>query len=182
MRGPEREHAILDAVLALLAEVGYERMSVDAVAARARASKATIYRRWPGKPAMVKAALDRLDTGRLPPPPDTGSLRGDLLAVMRALAALATPEHVALTAGLAAAMRTNPELAAALQAHVDEPDQQPFRPVVLRAAARGWGVADPAVVDEVAEALVIRRLQLGLALDEAFHVHVVDHVLARLFT
>ena len=48
-----RDSAICDATLALLVEVGYDRMSMDAVAARARASKATIYRRWPGKPELV---------------------------------------------------------------------------------------------------------------------------------
>ena len=48
-----RDAAICDATLALLAEVGYDRMSMDAVAARAKASKATIYRRWPGKQELV---------------------------------------------------------------------------------------------------------------------------------
>ena len=54
-----RDAAICDAALALLAEVGYDRMSMDAVAARAHASKATIYRRWPGKRELVLDALRR---------------------------------------------------------------------------------------------------------------------------
>ena len=79
---PARETAILDAVLALLTEVGHDRMSIDEVARRARASKATIYRRWSGKAAMVAALMHRMALD-YPPLPDTGSLRGDLVAGLR---------------------------------------------------------------------------------------------------
>src|SRR5215467_9323345 len=76
----DRHEAICDAVFELLSEVGYDRMSMDAVAARARASKATIYRAWPNKPDLVCEALaHRL--GGTPEPPATGSLRGDLIAL-----------------------------------------------------------------------------------------------------
>ena len=53
----DRQAAICEAVFELLGEVGYDRMSMDAVAARARASKATIYRAWPNKPDLVMEAL-----------------------------------------------------------------------------------------------------------------------------
>ena len=55
-RGEARESAILSAVIGLLGELGYEAMTMDAVAARAHASKTTIYKRWPGKPQLVRAA------------------------------------------------------------------------------------------------------------------------------
>jgi AcrR family transcriptional regulator len=58
-RGAAREEAILLATLELLGEAGYDRMTMDAVAARARASKATIYRRWPDKAGLVVAAVRR---------------------------------------------------------------------------------------------------------------------------
>ncbi|WP_297546447.1 helix-turn-helix domain-containing protein [Amycolatopsis sp.] len=58
-RGEQREDAILLAVLELLAEVGYDQMTMDGVAARAHASKATIYRRWPGKAELVVTAVKR---------------------------------------------------------------------------------------------------------------------------
>src|SRR5512133_3293823 len=76
-----RHEAICDAVFDLLGEVGYDRMSMDAVAARARASKATIYRAWPHKPDLVIEALTHR-FGGTPEAPDTGSLRGDLVALM----------------------------------------------------------------------------------------------------
>ena len=58
-RGATRETAILQATLELLAESGYDQLTIDAVAARARCSKATIYRRWPGKAALVITAVRR---------------------------------------------------------------------------------------------------------------------------
>src|SRR5438309_3632378 len=80
-RGPDRREAICDAVFELLGEVGYDRMTMDAVATRARASKATIYRTWPDKPGLVAEALiNRF--GPTPQAPNTGSLRGDLMALM----------------------------------------------------------------------------------------------------
>ena len=77
-----RDVAICDATLALLLEVGYDRMSMDAVAARAHASKATIYRRWPGKQELVLDAVKARGVG-LTVAEDTGSLRGDLVATYR---------------------------------------------------------------------------------------------------
>src|SRR6202041_4171288 len=82
-RGKPREQAILSAVIALLGEAGYEAMTMDAVAARAHASKTTIYRRWPGKPELVRAAVASYVAGRVAVSADTGSLRGDLMAVIQ---------------------------------------------------------------------------------------------------
>src|ERR1700729_389630 len=89
-RGKPRERAILSAVISLLGETGYEAMTMDAVAARAHASKTTIYRRWPGKSELVRAAVDAYIAARVLPTPnqggeDRGSLRGDLLAVLNAM-------------------------------------------------------------------------------------------------
>ncbi len=72
--------AICEAVLELLAESGYDRLTIDAVAARARAGKTTIYRRWKGKPELVIDALGcRVTNANLP---DTGSLPGDFRAMI----------------------------------------------------------------------------------------------------
>ncbi len=79
LRGVAREQAILAATLELLSEVGFERLTCDAVAARARASKATIYRKWPDKAALVSDAVRRHTEQEQPPAPDTGDLRQDLL-------------------------------------------------------------------------------------------------------
>ena len=99
-RGRRRERAILAAVTGLLGEAGYEAMTMDAVAARAHASKTTIYRRWPGKADLVRAAVDAHVAGRVLSGSDTGSLRGDLLAVLRSVRSHLTPEFMAMMSGL----------------------------------------------------------------------------------
>ena len=71
-----REVEILDAALDVLADVGYDRLTMDAVALRAKASKATLYRRWNGKASLVIDALTTPPARGLGCPVDTGSLRG----------------------------------------------------------------------------------------------------------
>src|SRR5512147_2749500 len=73
----DREQEILDAALEVLGEVGYDRLTMDAVAQRAKASKATLYRRWSSKARLVVEALAR--TKGVPEIPDTGDLRTDLV-------------------------------------------------------------------------------------------------------
>ncbi len=84
-RDPNAEQAILDATVAQLLEVGFGRLSVDAVAARAGVGKATIYRRWRSKDDLLHAAISRLDaTGQVV---DTGDLQSDLRTILRWLTA-----------------------------------------------------------------------------------------------
>ena len=71
----DREHEILEACVEELLEVGYDRLTMDGVAQRARAGKATLYRRWNSKLSLVIDALKH--TKGVPEVPDTGSLRGD---------------------------------------------------------------------------------------------------------
>ena len=85
----EREQEILDAALEVLAEVGYDRLTMDAVATRAKASKATLYRRWTNKLTLVIDAL--VAQKATPEPPDTGSLRGDLAAAYCGFGGLTDP-------------------------------------------------------------------------------------------
>jgi AcrR family transcriptional regulator len=75
-----RETELLAVTLQLLQEHGYDRLTVDAIAATARASKATVYRRWPSKAELVLAAFIE-GVRQVAVPPDTGTLRGDLLRV-----------------------------------------------------------------------------------------------------
>jgi AcrR family transcriptional regulator len=76
----EREAELLAVTLKLLQEHGYDRLTVEAVATEAKASKATMYRRWPSKADLVLAAFIE-GTRESAVPPHTGSLRGDLLAI-----------------------------------------------------------------------------------------------------
>jgi AcrR family transcriptional regulator len=177
-RGQAREQAILAAVIGLLGEAGFEAMTMDAVAARAHASKTTIYRRWPGKPELVRAAVDEYLTGRLLSAADTGSLRGDLLAVMRAMPGHLTEEFLAMMSGLTHAMRQDHELAAVIRSHLVGED--PVAGVIIgRAAGRGEvpGSARAELArlaHEVIEAQLFRQMMTGAPLDRAFAEHVVD--------
>jgi AcrR family transcriptional regulator len=74
----QRESELLAVTLQLLQEHGYDRLTVDAVAAKARASKATVYRRWPSKAELVLAAFIE-GIRQVAVPPETDTLRGDLL-------------------------------------------------------------------------------------------------------
>src|SRR5262250_1541743 len=109
----DRHAAICDAVFELLSEVGYDRMSMDAVAARARASKATIYRAWPNKPDLVCEALGHHFGGPLEAPV-TGSLRGDLIALATSACKIAEGPAGAVVTGLMTAAARNDELSRTL--------------------------------------------------------------------
>jgi AcrR family transcriptional regulator len=81
-RDASADERILAAAAELILTRGFDNMTVDEVAARARAGKATVYRRWAGKEDLAFAALEQLYSTQLPIP-DTGSLRGDLLEATR---------------------------------------------------------------------------------------------------
>jgi AcrR family transcriptional regulator len=186
VRGEERERAILAAVIELLGEQGYDAMTMDAIAARAHASKTTIYKRWPGKPELVRAAVDSYVAGRVPIEADTGSLRGDLMAVMQAMRAHLTEEFLTMMSGLLHAMQKDPELAGALRSHLAS-DHAVARPIITRAVDRGELPAGrdlelAGLVHEVLEAHLFRRIAIGGALDDEFARHVVDDLLIPVLT
>ncbi len=173
-----RDVAICDATLALLLEVGYDRMSMDAVAARARASKATIYRRWPGKQDLVLDALRSRGPG-LVVPEDTGTLRGDLVATYSAARHGSAADDADLIAGVLRAMRSTPAIADCVRAQLVESKCDVSRTLVARAVARGELApdTDPLLLHEVASALWFHRvLVVGAPVDDAFIAHVVDDV------
>jgi AcrR family transcriptional regulator len=187
-RGEVREKAILSAVIELLGEVGYEGMTMDAVAARAHASKTTIYKRWPGKPELVRASVDSYVGGRLAAgvDTDTGSLRGDLMALMEALRGHLTDEFLAMMSGLVHAMRKDPELAAALWSQLAV-GQAAARPVISRAAGRGElpagaGAELAELAHEVIEAHLFRLLAADGTLSPEFARHVIDDLVVPVLT
>lgn len=167
------------ATLDLVAEHGYPALTMDAVAARANASKSTIYRRWRNKAELMKAALDAYDADHNDAIPDTGGLRGDLIAVLEALRAKSSERFTAIVSGLVAAMRHDPQLAAALREHLDNEELSPFHDALLRAISRGElpENTDTELIHDVAEAMILRQLQLDTGFDDAFITRLVDDVL-----
>ena len=113
-RDAGRDTAIIDATLHVLTELGYEQMSVEAVAARAEVAKTTIYRRYPSKAALVMAAVERRATA-IPPTVKSGGLRERLLVVVTWLAGEISRQQVGLLGALFSAMRTDPDLAAEMR-------------------------------------------------------------------
>nr|WP_042185131.1 TetR/AcrR family transcriptional regulator [Kibdelosporangium sp. MJ126-NF4]CEL16542.1 Transcriptional regulator, TetR family [Kibdelosporangium sp. MJ126-NF4]CTQ90495.1 Transcriptional regulator, TetR family [Kibdelosporangium sp. MJ126-NF4] len=81
-RGPELEGALLDAAWDELVEVGFAKLTMESVAARASTGIAVLYRRWANKDQLVLAALDHYRSSHPVDLPDTGTLRGDLLAAL----------------------------------------------------------------------------------------------------
>jgi AcrR family transcriptional regulator len=95
-RGAVLEDALLDATWQELCDVGYAAMTIDAVANRAKTSRPVIYRRWATKADLVLAAVDRALHREDIALPDTGSLRGDLIALMRLANERTAPSAVTL--------------------------------------------------------------------------------------
>jgi AcrR family transcriptional regulator len=133
---PEREEELYTAVLDLLREVGYDALTMDAVAARTRSSKATLYRQWQGKPRLVAAALRHLKHFRLESV-DTGSLRGDLHEIARRVGEGPRQKDAALMRALGQAVHTNEELAQTLHETLISPELDMVRRIVERAVERG---------------------------------------------
>ena len=178
-RSEAREQAILDAALELLVEVGYDNLSMDALADRARASKATIYRHWSGKAEVVAEAM-RCRATHNSVPPDTGSLRQDLLSMFTEMCDAMTEDGGGLVAGVLWAMQSDPVLAGLVREQILERKQAVAAAVVRQAIARGElsPTADPRVVAEVLPAMVfMRRLITGERLDDEFVTHVIDDIL-----
>ncbi|WP_063008525.1 TetR/AcrR family transcriptional regulator [Nocardia kruczakiae] len=132
---PAREYELLSAALDLLREVGYEAMTMDTLATQAHCSKATLYRMWPTKPELIAAAL-RLTGPTDAQDIDTGSLRGDLVAMTDRFAPRAQ-QDTALIAALDHAVLTNPDLAATLRSVILEPDTAVLGRFLDRAVERG---------------------------------------------
>lgn len=132
----DREQEILDAAIAVLVEVGYDRLTMDAVATKAKASKATLYRKWDGKAALV---IDALMSEKSPVelPDDTGSLRGDLLAMFCGHGGLTDSHQTALLGSVVTAIGRDPEFAAAFRERFIAPKVAVAQAVYERARQRG---------------------------------------------
>lgn len=182
-RGESRENAILRAAFELLAEIGYERLTMDAVAIRARASKATIYRRWPGKAELVAAALRQYAGNDTMQVDASDSLRGDLIALLRALRDKFQRSDSALYSGLIRAMQSDPELADIMRAQIANNKAMVSDLIAGRAAQRGEPVPDLEIIREVGPAqLIIRLLITGEPVDDDYITELVDKIVLPLLT
>jgi AcrR family transcriptional regulator len=144
--------AIIDAALAELADNGFRGMAIDAVARRAGVGKSALYRRWRSKVEMTADALRALSV-TAEPVPDTGSLNGDVRALLNEVRDwLSEPRIRHIYPDLLAEAQRNPVLAEALMDYVGEPRRQRAQTVLDRAAGRGE-LSVPADNDLVLDAL-----------------------------
>ncbi len=134
-RDAETEARILQAALRLLAEQGYSRMSLDAVAAESGSSKPTIYRRWNSKAALATAALNTLQLAE--PPADTGSTVGDLTRTLENFSrSLLRPNGMSLIGTVLAEEAHTPELLALFRARLVATRRNMLQSILLRAQKR----------------------------------------------
>lgn len=135
-----RERELLAVTLRLLQEHGYERLTLDDVAAAGRASKATMYRRWPTKAELVLAAfIEGISQDAVPP--DTGSLRDDLIAIGDTVCAQ-SKEHASTLRAVLGEVSRDPALNDAMQEQLFDQRRAMMRQVVKRAVDRGEICAD----------------------------------------
>jgi AcrR family transcriptional regulator len=130
-----REAELLAVTLRLLQEHGYDRLTVDAVASAARASKATVYRRWPSKAELVLAAFME-SVRQVAVPPDTGTLRGDLLRLGE-VCCQETRQLASTIRGVLVEVSRNPALNEVMQRQFIEERKALFRHVLQQAVDRG---------------------------------------------
>jgi AcrR family transcriptional regulator len=177
--------AILEAALEGLGELGYDRMSMDDIASRAGVGKAAIYRRWPSKAAVVAEAIAHWRRGLGPvDPPNTGSLRGDIEALVAAVpdfdeAALST---IRVIVGAATAAMHYPVLAAALDDLALSVPRQTIKAVLDQAVTRGEisGGRDLTLIPDALLGLNVLRVMTGRPIDRVYVRRALEGVLLAL--
>jgi AcrR family transcriptional regulator len=180
-RSEKARLAILEAAADLLLAQGLSAVSMDAVAQRAGVSKATIYRWWPTKETLALDALYNEWASARPAARSTGSLRGDLLSLLRPWARLASSRpYGRVIAALITEAQTNPGFAAEYRARFVEPRREQARAVFRRAIERGEIPPDTKVevaLDVLYGPLYHRLLHGHAPLSDRFVRDVVDTAL-----
>jgi AcrR family transcriptional regulator len=175
----DREQEILDAALEVLGEVGYDRLTMDAVAQRAKAYKATLYRRWNSKAKLVVESLARMKT--TPEVlPDTGDLRTDLMEAFCGLGGLTDHDTTSTFGAVVTAVSTDPEFAAEFRKQVVAPKALVSRTVFERARDRGELRADldlDIAVPALAGIVLHRVFVLGEQPEQALIERAIDQII-----
>lgn len=173
-----RECELLAVTLRLLQEHGYDRLTVEAVATAARASKATLYRRWPTKAELVLAAFVE-GTRQVAVDPDTGTLRGDLLRLGEGICAHVSTHAGTIRAVLVETSRSG-ELDAMMQEQFVDQRKALMEHVLNRAVERGE-IDASAITEDLWDVLpgylIFRSVLTGRSPDRRTVHDLVDNVL-----
>jgi AcrR family transcriptional regulator len=183
-RSERARAAILAAATDLLLAHGLGAVSMDTLAERAGVSKATIYRWWPSKELLALDALYQESAASQPRRPDTGTVRGDLLALLQPWARLVTSRpYGRLIAALVTQAQADPEFGRQYRARFVEPRREEAGAVLRRGVERGElppGTRTEVALDLLYGPLYHRLLHGHAQLDDAFVTDVVDVTLAGL--
>ncbi|GAA4665427.1 TetR/AcrR family transcriptional regulator [Frondihabitans cladoniiphilus] len=181
-RDPSRDAEIQRCAVEVLGEVGYEGMTIEMVAARAKAGKATVYRRWASKEDLVidsVACMKRGDLENLPLP-DTGTLRGDLVALIRPHSIEDNEKKMRVMGGLMSLLSRNPELSDAVNSAIVEPRAKINRVLFQRAIDRGE-IAPECDLDTLSmispSMVAYRTLIVKKPVDREYLVSIIDGVI-----
>ena len=175
-RDPSRDGVIRAAILRLLAEVGYGALTMDAVASEAGVGKATIYRRWRTKQDLVVDTISDLNRAEASAP-DTGSVEGDLRAMMQQMVSMISGPTGAATLSLLSTIPHQPALADAFRNGPLAVWRDAFAQLWAHAEQRGEvqpGLAGSIVAESTSALMVQRWLLTGEPVDQAY----ADEVLA----
>lgn len=177
---PRRADAIFTAAIDLLTAHGYDGVTIEAVAHRAGVNKTTIYRWWSSKDALLAAALTESRVLMFAVP-DTGSLRGDLLALAQSITGLLTdPATAAIATAALAAAPTHPQIAAITRsffANRMDREQEIFNRAVARGELRA-GAGPTAIMDLLAGAIWFRLRLRNEPVEPEYLDHLVELVLS----
>jgi AcrR family transcriptional regulator len=179
-RDDSRDGVILDAALAVLAEFGYDGMTIDLVAARAGSARATVYRRWPTKADLVLDAVARLSRGdvHLDELPATGTLRGDMTAVILPLSDEEQQVRIRAVTGLLALAKGDERLAGAAIGAGIGPWIEVNRILIQRAIDRGeFPPGDVVTLAEVIPMMVVSRAVQRLPITREWSIALIDGVI-----
>jgi AcrR family transcriptional regulator len=177
--GAKLETAIEAAVLQMIIEQGPAAVTMEAVAAKAKTSKPVLYRRWPDSRALMRHVLLREAVATIPHE-DTGTYRGDMLAVLRGWVKMCRGRRAAALRAVIAAMTYDAELAEAFRAGVIEWRKEEMAALLVRGVRRGEVRPDVSVeiARELAQSVLWHRLLVtGDPITDDLVVQLVDEVL-----
>jgi AcrR family transcriptional regulator len=181
-RGDALNAAIFQATLDELAEVGYAKLTMERVAERARASKASLYRRWPSRMELAMEAVYHAMPD-LRSPRDTGTLRGDLLAMLRRIAELLDGPAGEALRGVLSDVVHDPERTEQLRKNSQGIGRKAVQEVLRRAVERGE-IRGEAVTPqrlEVPQAMLRHHFLFTGTIPDHAITEIVDEILVPLF-
>lgn len=181
-RDLSRDVAIEKAAIELLREVGYERLSIEAVALRAHVSKATIYRRWKNKAQLITDAVHHYAFCKVPAI-DTGTLRGDLIEIITEKVKTMKSADGQLFAGLMAAAQNDSDLSNVLATSMSAGASHAHAAIFARAIKRGEiskSVKPEKIYELVPAVIGFRLFMTHQGINRKFIENLVDEILLPL--